>query len=337
MCFRFVNNIVNNNHPKNYIGDPDVIDHANWLHSDLHIRKMLNENNQTPIRNTGADTGAPRPAIPPVTNPLLGPAGMPYNFQPSVERVSIKLPPFWPEKPTLWFLQVESQFTLNHIVADQTKFNYVCAHLENRYALEVEDILENPPPTDKYDKLKTELIRRLSTSLDQKVRRLLEHEEIGDRTPSQFLRHLQNLAGNSVTDNFLRTLWLGRLPANMPAILATQEDQPLEKVANLADKIHETLSPTRVVSVHSVQPARVSKVASDNISVVPDELSLQSLQQQITELTKLVKNMQSRSRSRSRSRPSNTTNGLCYYHSRFGKDAKKCRTPCTYTPPSSEN
>ncbi|KYN42049.1 hypothetical protein ALC56_03518, partial [Trachymyrmex septentrionalis] len=36
-------------------------------------------------------------------------------------------------------------------------------------------------------------------------RRLLEHEEIGDRKPSQFLRHLRNLAGYVSED---KVLWI---------------------------------------------------------------------------------------------------------------------------------
>lgn len=56
-----------------------------------------------------------------------------------------------------------------------------------------------------YEKLKTELIRQLSDSREQNIRRLLEHEEIGDRKPSIFLRRLQNFAGDTVSDDSLKT------------------------------------------------------------------------------------------------------------------------------------
>ncbi|CAK9821235.1 hypothetical protein ANTRET_LOCUS1 [Anthophora retusa] len=134
----------------------------------------------------------------------INPAASSEAMTTEVGRVAIRVPQFWPDKPALWFCQVEGQFALNGITQDSTKFFYVMSQLDNRYAQE-----------------------------------LLEHEEIGDRTPSQFLRHLRNLAGTAVPDEFLRTLWLNRLPTAMRAILATQTDTPLNKTAELADKINE--------------------------------------------------------------------------------------------------
>jgi len=75
-----------------------------------------------------------------------------------------------------------------------------------RYFVEVRDILMNPPEDCAYERLKLELIKRISSTQEQKTRSLLKHEEIGDRKPLQFLRHLRNLAGNAVGDNILRTI-----------------------------------------------------------------------------------------------------------------------------------
>ena len=54
------------------------------------------------------------------------------------------------------------------------------------------------------------------------MRQLLMHEEMGDRRPTQFLCHLRTIAGPSVPPDFLRTLWINRLPPNVQAIIATQ-------------------------------------------------------------------------------------------------------------------
>jgi hypothetical protein len=58
----------------------------------------------------------------------------------------------------------------------------------------VEDIITSPPHHDPYTALKTELLNRLSPTREQRLRQIITHEEMGDRKPSQFLRHLRSLA-----------------------------------------------------------------------------------------------------------------------------------------------
>lgn len=174
----------------------------------------------------------------------------------SVNRVSVKIPSFWAYNPELWFWQVESQFALSSVTGDETKFNYVSGNLEARYAAEVRDILVAPPAIGKYQHLKTELIRRLSTSQEKETRQLLEHEKMGNRKPSQFLRHLRGLAGTAVPDGLLKTIWLGRLPASMQAILVTQTEAGLNKMAELADAIDAMPGRHHVaaVSTEAIEP-----------------------------------------------------------------------------------
>ncbi|XP_043263808.1 uncharacterized protein LOC122404022 [Colletes gigas] len=174
---------------------------------------------------------------------------------PEIERVGIKVPPFWPEQPEIWFCQVEGQFVLSGITMDSTKFYYVMSHLDPKYAVEVKDVLEFPPATEKYETLKRELIQRLSSSQTQRIRQLLEKEDMGDRTPSQFLRHMQGLAGKTVSEDFLRTLWASRLPPMTRAIVSAQADLPLGKLAEIADQIHEGTNQPQIVAVAAAHGA----------------------------------------------------------------------------------
>jgi len=64
----------------------------------------------------------------------------------------------------LWFAQLEGQFPLSNSTNDSTIFYYVISQLENKYAAEVGDDITNPTPTGRYDRIKAELIRRLSLS-----------------------------------------------------------------------------------------------------------------------------------------------------------------------------
>ncbi|XP_063538682.1 uncharacterized protein LOC134747935 [Cydia strobilella] len=155
----------------------------------------------------------------------------------SVDRIAFRLPPFWPEDPEVWFAQVEAQFEIAGITKDATKYFQVIRELDHKAAREVRDILTNPPQSGKYDKLKKELINRLCVSHENRKRQLLMHEELGDRKPSQFLRHLRALAKDDVNDDLLRTMWSSRLPGNVQAIIASQKSATLEDIAILADQI----------------------------------------------------------------------------------------------------
>lgn len=187
------------------------------------------------------------------------------NAKPAVETVRVKVPPFWPDEPALWFAQLEGQFALANISVDATKYNYVISNLDYKYVTEIKDIIKNPPHKDKYDKVKTELITRLSSSQEQRVRQLLTHEDIGDRKPSQFLRHLQNLAGPNVPDDFIRSLWSSRLPTNIQVIVASQPRRSLDELCTLADtvndvigtppQVHQTTAPTTPTEIAELKRA----------------------------------------------------------------------------------
>ncbi|KAJ8957408.1 hypothetical protein NQ318_004888 [Aromia moschata] len=101
--------------------------------------------------------------------------------------------------------------------------------------MEVRDIVMNPPASEPY--------KTLTKALELKTRRLLEKEEMGDSKPSQFLRRLRALAGAAVLDDLLRTLWSGRLPQSVQAIIASQKDSKLDDVEELADAVMASIAP----------------------------------------------------------------------------------------------
>lgn len=264
----------------------------------------------------------------------------------AVCRVAAKLPPFWPDRPTVWFNQVESQFNLSKITVDETKFHHVVCALETRYAAAVEDILDKPPATGKYDLLKKELIRSLSLSEEQRVRNLLGKEELGDRTPSQFLRHLKSLAGSiELPDSILRSLWLQRLPPHAQAILQAQSSVSMDIMAETADKILEVPFFTPPSGVNAIAPTSPLPTPTGTVSLSVSE-QIQELSRQIAALhTRLPPSRQTdsfpprgRNRRRSRDRRSQDASpqyspdreAVCYYHRRFGSDARRCTRPCAF-------
>lgn len=267
----------------------------------------------------------------------------------AVDRVAVRLPPFWPDDPEIWFAQVEAQFEIAGTKTDVTKFYTVIQQLDHNIAREVRDVITNPPAQDRYGKLKLELVRRLSMSRDERLRKLLMKEELGDLKPSQFLRKLQSLAGSVVNDEFLRSLWSSRLPINVQQIIASQ-NVSLAELADLADKIME-ISPH-----HSLQVASTNQVASCAPQLpLSFEGMLAKMEQIISsriksEVTQQIAQLNiregrgrsphanargkrsARSKSRGRQRSQSRTPGICWYHNLFGDKAKKCTVPCNYKP-----
>ena len=258
--------------------------------------------------------------------------------------VSIKLPPYWPNDPFIWFAQVEAQFTTRGITTQETKFAYIIAALTPDIAQEVRDLLLAPPSTTPYDTLKAELIKRTSASQQKRLHQLLTAEELGDRKPSQLLRHMRQLLGeNKLEDSILTQLFVQRLPANVQRILAPSQDTvKLEELATLADKILEVAP-----SFTPVSAVQFSAAATAPYSV-QDEIA--ELRKMVAKLTTRVEELAQQSRSDGRGRPrgpnsSNSGNRYrqsrspsahkgstqCWYHFYYGSKASKCVPPCTFS------
>ncbi|XP_064475096.1 uncharacterized protein LOC135389062 [Ornithodoros turicata] len=251
--------------------------------------------------------------------------------------VSMKLPPYWPADPALWFAHIESQFATRGIVSQLTKFHYVVSALSLNEAAEVRDIIMTPPTSGPYDRLKEELIRRTTASEQRRLQQLITSEELGNRKPSQLLRRMQQLLGDRATSldaSIVRELFLQRLPSNVRLILTSSEGITLEALAQLADKIMDNMS------------LPMSAPALSSISSEQSELA--KLRADLEKLTDLVttslRNPRSRSPSpartrnwtpqfrhrRSRSRPSDPNSNFCWYHATFGNRARKCTPPCWF-------
>ena len=57
--------------------------------------------------------------------------------QSQVSAIQIKLPPFWPKDPALWFAQIEAQFGTSGVTVSKTKFDYVVSSLDLEFATKV--------------------------------------------------------------------------------------------------------------------------------------------------------------------------------------------------------
>lgn len=246
-----------------------------------------------------------------------------------VARVALKIPPLWKKNIRIWFVQLESQFDACGITSEDTKYNYVLSSLEPEVAESISDLILNKPSAAPYTILKDRLINDFTASDSVRLKALLQDIELGDKKPSVLLRQMRQLSNNQCTDEFLRTIFMDRLPVSVKTILATNSSASLEELGQMGDKIIEVL------------PSN-SAVASIGNSV-GETVSINMLCEQISKLTEQVnqlytrsrsqsryKTNRSRNRSRSQSTSSNDNRDLCWYHQRFQDKAKKCTAPCSF-------
>ncbi|XP_064465457.1 uncharacterized protein LOC135377013, partial [Ornithodoros turicata] len=225
----------------------------------------------------------------------------PQVVQPSISHVAVKIPPFWSSNPAVWFSQVECQFHLAGITSQSTKYFHVAAALPPEVANEVSDILCAPLSTDPYDTLRKALIERTTASERKRLQQLLSAEDLGDRRPSQLLRHMQNLLGtraSTIDEPLLKEMFLQRLPPTVQMLLATATNLPIVDLAAHADKIMEVAVPTiaSVKAFDATSPNAMPPIPCTNTAHVnpnqglpqnaPD--SLESLRAEVHQMSSLL-------------------------------------------------
>ncbi|XP_064462352.1 uncharacterized protein LOC135372820 [Ornithodoros turicata] len=155
------------------------------------------------VPSTDASAGPPPPTEPPNAGATAS----------SIHHYAIRLPPFWSHNATVWFLQVECQFALSGITSQLAKFRHVVSVLPQEVAAQLIDVLTAPPAANPYDALKAALLERTTTSERKRFQELLSAEDLGDRRPTELLRHMQNLLGERAVTfdaSFLKQLFLQR-------------------------------------------------------------------------------------------------------------------------------
>ena len=248
-----------------------------------------------------------------------------------VDKVSVKLPPFWAEKPEIWFAQAEAQFTISGIKTETTKFNYLLAQLSQNVAENIWDLV-NSKETSKYTAAKKRLLAIFSESEERQIKKLISELELGDLKPSMLSRKMRGLSGTNFSDKILRTFWLDKLPAHIRNILVIS-DENLDKLSEIGDRIWDLNS---VNVVEGPAPSTSASQSDSSMSLHALALKIEALEREIRRGRRTSRSIshsrrysRARSNSRSRYRPGGK---YCYFHFRLGKDCRpeKCVQPCKW-------
>lgn len=245
----------------------------------------------------------------------------------------VKMQAFYENDPELWFTVIESQFSARKITSEKTKFLQVVGNLNCNTASLVKDIIKTPFADGHYEKLRDALIAIYAESSVEKFQKLISNTEIGDMKPSQFLHHMRSLADNTISEALVKQLWIQRLPTASRAVLSASGDE-LDNLAKMADKMWEVSDRFNISSVAAGNTNENAYI--DKITKVLERLTSKVDALERKEHVSRRDSTPHNNRNRSNSRQSNKSVGkseheLCWYHYKYGNEAKNCREPCKFT------
>lgn len=268
--------------------------------------------------------------------------------------LSMRIPAFWRDRPRLWFITFEAA-TNELKKSESQRAQMVIAQLEKQDIEQICDLLYDPPTEKQYTALKERLISVYEESDGKQLQKLLSDMELGDQKPSQLLRRMKTLALNKLPDSTLRLMWINLLPPHVRSVLVVSDtiskDADLHELAKLADKMlensHQISAVDSTSSQHRHEPHISMQFLADEIRKLHLEIAeLKTSHQYDYPAPRGRRNYDATNRSRSRGPPrkhmspsrshtdsrsrSATPSPYCYYHRRFGKNARRCTTPCSF-------
>ncbi|XP_059046971.1 uncharacterized protein LOC131842462 [Achroia grisella] len=237
--------------------------------------------------------------------------------------VTERLPEFWTDSPRLWFAQFEAIIAPQK-QGDEYKYNTVISKLPKEVVHQVSDILTNPPPENKYSVIKDRLIDCYEESEQRRFHKLLAEMNLGDQKPSQLLRKMREAGCGKINEDTIRILFMSQLTPSVTTVLAVTEQLTLDKLSEMADRIHENMRFN--TTMQSTGTADVNTVTHLSSQLATLQLEVAALRENRSRHINRRSNFRSRSNSRRRS-ANRQSNNYCYYHRRFKENAYKCDLP----------
>ena len=227
---------------------------------------------------------------------------------------ALNLPPFTSTDAAPWFQRVEALFRLRAITSASRKADYVIGALPAEVFSQISDwLISQGSDTIYYDNLKQQIIKRCSPTPEERSRKIMDlvRLPLGDQRPSAAFREMKSLSttlqpdGSTSPIDLIRVLWLLRLPHEIRAMITDFASRTEEDLIKQADSL----------------------VGASQLAVTPSAAAAAPPESDEDE----VHAMAAQGR-RTRDEPPQYADGprrtMCYFHRRFGRNARNCRPPC---------
>ncbi|VDP31822.1 unnamed protein product, partial [Echinostoma caproni] len=153
----------------------------------------------------------------------------------------IRAPELMPEDPEAFLALLESRFHEAGITGQLSRYHKLLSAIPRDMLINFRDIYMNIPAHNPYDVLKKHFFVRMAVSEEKRIQLLLSGIQLGNLKPSQLLRQMRALVGNTtLDDSVLRQIWLQRLPPYVQSILNVfAHAHSLDELAEAADRAME--------------------------------------------------------------------------------------------------
>jgi len=250
------------------------------------------------------------------------------TFAPAPAVRQVKLPRFWPRAPEAFFEQAEASFRTHGVVDSHSMYDSLVQALPLEVVEDSIDILRRCRDSVKpYELLKGELIRRHIPSTNARLEDILSQSQIGNRKPSEFYRHMANMAASApemFPEGLIRSLWCRRLPDLVQLQVLPHLEGVLDRILAIADAAHEvSRKNTGVFSIDNSASATSAKMEEkiEKLQAEVEKISFRPNEKNSPKKSIWKKGRQGKSPPARDPAPK-----LCYPHYRYGKEAFNCRS-----------
>ena len=220
----------------------------------------------------------------------------------------------------------------NGLLDNQAKIDALVPCLDSNTFLSVQPLLDG---THSFGDIKDFLVNEYARPLDQQLQELLRIPSVGDLKPSDFLEQARlAVSRDDMSDAVLCEILMMKLPTEVQTTLSVILGSPLNKLAAAADTAMRRFSAPLVSSINS----STSPFSQNNHDV--QQLKLE-MPHNLPHSSSISPNRSRHNFNPSRDFGSNEfrsyrpgfyrdSNQLCFYHARFGRNARKCVAPCNW-------
>jgi len=237
----------------------------------------------------------------------------------------------------IYFTSLEFWFEASNVTADNRKYCSIMAQIPLNDLGSIQTEIGPVPVNEKYEFIKPIIIAFYSDSQQKRFREAINDVQLGDLKPSQLYQKLRNLASDSLTDTALIDLWAARLPEMAHAAVIQMKDSPVKDRLVAADALVESIRLRTIGDRNIRQTSLQPPIAAEKttLSATTESSLIESLRSQIAGLERKLNTERSggrpfnasKSRERSKSRAEHQN---CWYHWKFGIEARHCRMPCKF-------